>query len=259
MGKMTASLLARFDEEMRRDPPRVPGKSIERCEGIVRCLGSYNTILFWQLGADEVDRGVAEQTDYFRRRGEAVEWKVYGHDGPPNLTVALAAHGFEPEEPETFMIFDLVTAAADLAAPEDVAVRRVRTPGDLDVYVDVSSRAFGSGPKAGTESLARRLFEPDGDMFAFLASVDGIAAAGGRLELPPDRAFASMWGGGTDPAFRRRGLFRALVAERAALARSRGYSFLSVDAKETSRPILERLGFIAMTSVTAWILPPAKV
>jgi ribosomal protein S18 acetylase RimI-like enzyme len=94
-------------------------------------------------------------------------------------------------------------------------------------------------------------------MFAFLAFVDGVAAAGARLELPPGRSFASMWGAGTDPAFQRRGLFRALVKERAALARDRGYSYVTVDAKETSRPILERCGFDALTNLTAWVLSPA--
>jgi hypothetical protein len=51
-------------------------------------------------------------------------------------------------------------------------------------------------------------------------------------------------------------LFGGLVKERAALARDRGYSYVTVDAKETSRPILERCGFDALTNVTAWVLPP---
>jgi ribosomal protein S18 acetylase RimI-like enzyme len=249
-------ILARFDEQMRRNPPPEPGKRIEHVDGIVRAVGSSNTILWWQFSAEDARRRVAEQADEFRARGEAVEWKVYGHDGPPNLAAALAANGFEAEEAETFMAFDFSATAEAFAAPSDIVVRRVRTQEDLDTYIEVTTRAFGSGPKSGSESLARRILEPGGDMCAFIAEAGGVAAAAPRLELPPDRAFASMWGGGTDPAFRGRGLFRALVAERAALARSRGYSFLTVDAKETSRPILERLGFVGLTSVTGWMLDP---
>jgi hypothetical protein len=53
---MMTTVLARFDAEMRRDPPRVPGNSIERCDGIVRCVGSYNMIISWQLAADSFAR-----------------------------------------------------------------------------------------------------------------------------------------------------------------------------------------------------------
>ena len=152
------------------------------------------------------------------------------------------------------MVFDLTASGAELAAPAEAVIRPVRTPEELEAYLDVTARAFGSRPKATDESLAQRIFGSAIDTVAFLAWADGVAAAGARLELPPHRAFASMWGGGTDPRFRRRGLFRALVAARAGLARSRGNAFLTVDAKETSRPILERLGFVALTSVTAWVL-----
>ena len=72
--------------------------------------------------------------------------------------------------------------------------------------------------------------------------------------LPQGRAFASIWGGCTIPAFRGKGAFRAIVAARAATARQRGYAYLTVDARETSRPILERLGFVPLTSVTGWFL-----
>jgi len=42
---VTAPLLARFDDEMRRHPPAEPGVSIDRCDGIVRAVGSYNMIV----------------------------------------------------------------------------------------------------------------------------------------------------------------------------------------------------------------------
>ena len=34
------------------------------------------------------------------------------------------------------------------------------------------------------------------------------------------------------------------------------YRYLTVDARDTSRPILERLGFIELTTVTGWTLAP---
>ncbi|HVB27523.1 MAG TPA: GNAT family N-acetyltransferase, partial [Mycobacteriales bacterium] len=75
-----------------------------------------------------------------------------------------------------------------------------------------------------------------------------------RIEFLPGRDFASLWGGGTLPAWRRRGIYRALVAHRAQLAAARGYRFLQVDASAQSRPVLERLGFasLAVTTPFAW-------
>ena len=77
------------------------------------------------------------------------------------------------------------------------------------------------------------------------------------MELPPKRSFASLWGGGTLPAYRGRGLYRGLVAHRAAEALRGGYRFLTIDARDaTSRPILERLGAVPLVGTTGWRLRP---
>jgi len=57
----------------------------------------------------------------------------------------------------------------------------------------------------------------------------------------------------TLPAFRGRGLYRATVAERARIA-STAIAGLYVDALPTSRPILERLGFVRLTTTTPYVL-----
>ena len=68
-----------------------------------------------------------------------------------------------------------------------------------------------------------------------------------RLDpLPGARgSFATLQGGATLPEWRSRGVYRALVARRAVLAAERGCEYLQVDASDDSRPILERLGFVA--------------
>jgi hypothetical protein len=40
------------------------------------------------------------------------------------------------------------------------------------------------------------------------------------------------------------------------MARDRGLKYLSTEARETSRPILQRLGFIPAVRETTWVLSP---
>ena len=78
-----------------------------------------------------------------------------------------------------------------------------------------------------------------------------------RVEFHAGTDFASLWGGGTLPAWRRRGVFRAVVAHRARLAAARGFRYLQVDALPASRPILERLGFVELATTTPFMHPGA--
>jgi GNAT superfamily N-acetyltransferase len=60
------------------------------------------------------------------------------------------------------------------------------------------------------------------------------------------------------PAWRSKGIFRALVGYRAGLAAARGYRYLQVDAMPMSRPILQRLGFQAVASTTPYMFRPGQ-
>jgi GNAT superfamily N-acetyltransferase len=77
-----------------------------------------------------------------------------------------------------------------------------------------------------------------------------------RLEVVPGTEFGGLWGGSTLQRWRGRGIYRALVAHRARIAVERGIRYLQVDASEDSRPILERLGFVAVTTTTPYVWRP---
>jgi len=52
--------------------------------------------------------------------------------------------------------------------------------------------------------------------------------------------------------FRNQGLYTALLAVRAREARDKGYRFLTVDASEMSRPILEKHGFVKIATTVPY-------
>ena len=101
--------------------------------------------------------------------------------------------------------------------------------------------------------MLARLSEAPDSFVGVLAMVGDEPVSSARMELYPGTGFAGLWGGGTVEPWRGKGIYRALVAFRAAIATERGYTYLQVDATEQSRPILQRLGFTALSSTTPYV------
>ena len=244
-------VLARFDAEVRANPAPPAGIAVERRDGLVLLTGVFNYVSAWELTTQTMGAVVAKQAAWFRARGEALMWRVYDHDGPPGLAACLSEAGFEPDAPGSLMFFDL---ADELTGPPagDVEVRRVRTPADLDGFIRAGGKAFGQEEPWQREAFAQRLDDPD--TMLFVAWVCGEAVASARLEMATGRSFGLLFGGGVAPDHRGQGLYRALVAARVFEARRRGLAYLSVEARDTSRPILERLGFVPVCRETTWTL-----
>ena len=123
----------------------------------------------------------------------------------------------------------------------------------LALWREVHRLAFGSDGSGHLREVLARLAEAPDTVYAVVAMAGDVPVSAARIELPPGRQFAGLWGGGTVPAWRGRGVYRALVAHRAGVAAARGYRYLQVDALETSRPILERLGFAVLTTTTPYL------
>ena len=245
-----AAILARFDAEMRADPPPDPSVEHVWADGVLRIVGAYNVINWWDFAAEAAAAIAAREAAFFA--GRDVEWKVYSHDGPPGLEAALAAAGFKPQEPETFVVLDLDAAGLAIEPPPGVEVREVIDEAGVADLVKVSDAAFGREEPWRSAELVARLGHPNQALY--VAYEGGEPISSGRLELAPGRAFAGLYGGGTVPEHQGRGAYRALVAARAAEARRRGVRYLTVDARETSRPILQRLGFHPLATVRGWTL-----
>ena len=241
---------------MRREPVPSPGVRVERVGSVVRLVGPENCVVYSELTEENARSAVAAQADHFRSIGADVEWKVFGHDTPRDLESILASAGFVPDEAETLVAFDLLNGTPGAEPASEVSVTRLTDPDQLAVAIAVNNAAFERDDPQAARRFASALQDPAQMLFLAFAGTTPVAT--GRLELTPGRSFAGLWGGGTLPEYRRRGVYRALVAHRAAVARERGYRFLTVDARETSRPILERLGFVPLTTTRGWVLHPER-
>ncbi|MBF9067055.1 GNAT family N-acetyltransferase [Streptacidiphilus fuscans] len=258
------AVLARFDEQMRRNArPDDPAARVERIGAVVRQVGAraddWNGVLWSGLDDATADAAIAAQVDYFTSLEREFEWKLYSHDTPADLSARLLAAGFVPDPAETLMVADVkavkaVGAHAEL--PDGIRLERVTDAAGVDLAADVHEQAFGTSADRLRLRLASQLRGRPETFSLVVAMAGDVPVCAARMELHPGTDFASLWGGGTVPAWRGRGVYRALVAHRARIAAELGYRYLQVDASDQSRPILERLGFVPLSSTVPHVFRP---
>lgn len=259
----TAELLRAYDEQLREEAEVVGALAVERMGPLLlaRESGGRYRVTYRDLGGADA-AGVAALVGAVSARVDAdpgateVEWKARGHDAAPGLAQALTAHGFIAGPTESVMIGAAAALAVDLPLPVGVVLRRVVDPADVLATCRMQGEVFGTG---GADHIAtgllRRMAAQDG-VELWAATADGVVVSAGRLDPVPGTEFAGIWGGATRAAWRGRGIYRALTAARARSALAQGRSLITSDSTEHSRPILERSGFVAVSTTTPWLRRP---
>jgi GNAT superfamily N-acetyltransferase len=203
-----------------------------------------------------LDELIGRQVRVFAERGEQFEWKLHAHDLPHDLAQRLLAAGFVPEDEETVLIAPVDAVAAEPRVPAGVRLREVSERADLDRIAEMEEAIWHDNRGWLADGLeAERAVDPSA-LTIVVAEAGGTYVCAGWVRFAAGTEFATLWGGGTLPAWRSRGVYRAVVAYRANLAAERGFRYLQVDASSNSRPILERLGFVAVTTTTPYIWSP---
>ena len=126
-------------------------------------------------------------------------------------------------------------------------VVRIESLDLVPLFREVAERVFDRDWSLIADALSRAIRSSSTDHVGYIAFDDDVPAAVGRLYTRSKSIFGGLYGGGTLSAYRKRGLYRDLVATRARDAAHLGAHYLLVDALPTSRPILESLGFCHLT------------
>ncbi|HEY0698144.1 MAG TPA: GNAT family N-acetyltransferase [Micromonospora sp.] len=270
------ALRATYDNQLRaRIPDPAPeGLVVERDGPLLRLRGldRGGFLTYHDLGGltgSALDELIARQRDLFARLGQEVEWKWHGHDEPADLPDRLRAAGFEPEEPESVVIGPVAPLAAALPVlPEGVRLREVTARADLDRIAAMEEAVWNEDRSWLADALEREIAadqaapaDPDhpGPSLAVVVAEEtgsGRVVSAGWVRFVRGTPFATLWGGSTLAQWRRRGVYRALVTYRARLAAARGFTLLQVDASDDSRPILQRLGLVVVTTTTPYVYTP---
>lgn len=258
-----AALLAAYDAQQRpaETSNLAPGVVTETDGPITRIVGQHRGFVSAprDLGLDgpSVDALITRQRDYFAARGEAVEWKTRGHDLPADLTDRLRAKGFHPEDAETVVVGESAELADEHPAlPSGVRIRPVAGDDDLRRIAALQSAVWSRDMSWLAADFADRLRGNPDSFTVLLAESGDDVVANAAVMFKQGTDFAYLGGGSTLADWRGRGIYGALVAVRAAIAARRGVRYLQVDASANSRPILQRLGFVAITTTTPYVWTP---
>jgi GNAT superfamily N-acetyltransferase len=255
-------MLAAYDSRGRRAArPDGPAARIEVDGAVVRQVAAdsqgWSGITWSELNDGDADAVIAGQVAYFRGLSQEFEWKLYDYDQPADLARRLVAAGFAAEDEESLMIADVADVLTDAHLPGGITLLPVTGEAGVASLIEVHERVFGTDHSQLRRSLLAQVRQAPETTALVVAMAGDQPVCSARVEFIPGRDFASLWGGGTVPGWRGRGIYRALVAYRAQLAAARGYRYLQVDASAASQPILSRLGFACLARSTPYLWKPA--
>jgi len=216
-----------------------------------------------QVTRSRTGRAVAEIIDEVAVRVRrwhlpGVAWWVSSETAPPDTEAVLRARGGTRIDAVRILARELDGGPADLAVPGDVTVELVAGERAFLAASMITARGWGRKDPAG-DALAREFAKTVRDLetwssFRLLASVGGEPAACGGCTLRGE--VAHLWGAVTLREYRRRGAYRAVLAERLRLARIHGATLALVKGRvETSGPILLRAGFAEYDEERCYWLP----
>lgn len=201
---------------------------------------------------------LVEVVAHVREAGRpTLQWWVDSRTRPGDTEDQLAALGLRMTERLEVLALPVATR---LPVPEGVEVVEVRDRAGLELAGRLQSEVFGISPPsesaladqlrsvtlAGAEQLVR----------CYVAYADGepVGSGGGTVDGDALR----FWEGSVLPAYRGRGVYRALVGRRLADARATTADLGLVKAvDDTSAPILKRLGFMPYGEQRCWSMPLA--
>lgn len=215
-------------------------------ERVVELVPSFpipgpNHVALVRCAPERVEPLVAEVRALATAHGLECMWILDSDARPLDLPERLAACDIHPTG-EVAVVVLPADATVDRGPADVEIVDALRDEATFLAAEAVQAAGFGNGPAARQlDRFADARDEPRRHFF--LALVDGEPAGAAWATVREEGV--QMNGGAVAPRFRGRGVYRALLAERLALARRLGRAGVATQARpDTSGPILARLGFV---------------
>lgn len=250
---MIPDLLTRLDVERRAGGKlSTPGEVVrEYSPDPSECI-----IVYSHCTAEEIDGVICNEISLAEAQNYTLEWKVYGHDTPPDLKERLLVAGFEPGPEESVIVLAVTEDAVAAWFAPAYEIRRIHDPEGLNDVAAIAREIGRTNIEEEKSRLARILQDTPDQVSIYVAYVDGEPVACGRIDFKASSEFAELYGGRTKTTHRNQGFYTALVAARLREALERNRKYLLVDAVPTSEPILRKRGFQFVTHTQPFVYRP---
>ena len=211
------ALLAAFDAQIRRAAggPRPH----EHDDGVVRAVSDpdgWSGVTWSDLGAATPTRSSPPRSPGSRTSPRPWEWKHYSYDRPPTCPGGCSRPGSRRAGRGAARRRDRRPRARHAPARRASSCGRSSTRPASTRSCRCTTRCSARTMPASAGRCWRGLRREPARWRAWSPSPAETPISAARVEFHAGTDFASLWGGGTLPAWRRRGVFRALVAYRAA-------------------------------------------
>jgi GNAT superfamily N-acetyltransferase len=219
-----------------------------------------NTVLLSEFAAgssnEEIDAAVDATIGEYRRLGLSFRWITGPWTRPADLGERLLKKGFTLGRMSYGMackVSDLSVAGGD----SGMTIARVDEK-NIETWVETYCRAW-SIPAAGRDSIratAKSALSGPGraDYLAFFDGAPAAIACAVFLEQSTYLHSTAVL-----PDFRRKGIFRSLIRERALEGRRRGRELVTIYAfHDTSYPLLQKMGFETVSECPQYFYYPAS-
>jgi GNAT superfamily N-acetyltransferase len=209
----------------------------------------WTVVQRFRFEPDEIDAVVDDVHELLRQRGRtSCTWEVGTTGRPEGLVDMLLARGMVPAERDSHQT-GMVLRQEPAPIPAGIEVRRAETLDDYASAEAIAHVAFGEPPPSD-EYIAAMFERRNPEVVRrYLARADGADI--GTATATFARHGVVLYSGSTLPEHRGRGAYRALVRARWDDAVAAGTPVLVTHAGSMSRPILERLGFQAVSEIVA--------
>ena len=213
------------------------------------------------LNGPVTEADMAAMEEFYRAHGSPVNIETCPL-ADPSLLKLLNERGYGPIEYSNVFTREL-TDGDSRAWPDPTSEVRVRRPAEDEAanYSLVVASSFFETTEISPEFLNvfTSCFYAAGAFF-FMAEVDGVSAGGGMMSI--HQGVASLGGAGTLPEFRNRGVQKALLLARLAVAIENGCDLAMVATQpgSGSQRNVERQGFRVVYTRTKFLkqLPVAS-
>lgn len=242
-------LLKIYDAEVRANPVYPDVIPIIHNKHFVKLEGPLDFISYWDIPEKNATQIVHKEIAYYKQHNKRLMWRVFDHDLPVNLENLLQDAGLKIAE-----IVTLMALAIDENEPEetDLDIRELTEATQLHDFLTVTEAAFGEPSPVDFTHHAKLLTYPN--FKYYVAYDDDIPVATARFEIADNSRFGLFFGGCVIPEYRGKDFYKALVSSRYTEAKRLGLKYLTTEARESSRPILEKLGFKPLAKGRTWEL-----